>query len=261
VSNFIAFTQLTLLCPCRVGTPACPAPRSHSCHVSTPLPAACASLSPPHNHMCHITVPLPAVCTMSLCPSHLHVPRCCAPLPAAQTSLLPHSQLHVPCRCTSPGCAHHTVRITSLPLRGHKCHIATLFTAAQAMLPHLSQLHTPHSCTSCGHKRHVAVPLLAVLATLPHPFQLHLPYCLLPPEQAAELLLWYMQWSRDLADEMHRRCLIWDKARCTDSSPSSYCPCDCTSEWWCEPHDACFIHDSCFCPGSGSFPPVKPPHS
>src|SRR6266853_720946 len=24
------------------------------------------------------------------------------------------------------------------------------------------------------------------------------------------------------------------------------------------PHDACFIHDSCFCEGSGSFPPVKP---
>src|SRR5216683_6757867 len=26
-----------------------------------------------------------------------------------------------------------------------------------------------------------------------------------PPEQAAELLLWYMQWSRDLAAEMHQR--------------------------------------------------------
>ncbi|SRR6266851_5752167 len=24
-------------------------------------------------------------------------------------------------------------------------------------------------------------------------------------------------------------------------------------------HNACFIHDSCFCPGSGSFPLVKPP--
>src|SRR5712671_2011513 len=28
---------------------------------------------------------------------------------------------------------------------------------------------------------------------------------MLPPEQAAELLPWYMQWSRDLAGEMHRR--------------------------------------------------------
>src|SRR5712671_5842216 len=26
---------------------------------------------------------------------------------------------------------------------------------------------------------------------------------MLPPEQAAELLPWYMQWSRDLAGEMH----------------------------------------------------------
>ena len=31
---------------------------------------------------------------------------------------------------------------------------------------------------------------------------------MLPPEQAAKLLPWYMQWSRDLAAEMHRRHLI-----------------------------------------------------
>src|SRR6266853_3249825 len=36
---------------------------------------------------------------------------------------------------------------------------------------------------------------------------------LLPPEQAAELLPWYMQWSRDLASEMHQRRLVRDKAR------------------------------------------------
>ncbi len=84
---------------------------------------------------------------------------------------------------------------------------------------------------------------------------------MLPPEQAAELLPWYMQWSRDLAAEMHRRCLVWNEARRTLPSPISYCPCDCASEWRCEPHDACFIHDSCFCLGSGSFPPVKPPRS
>ncbi len=83
----------------------------------------------------------------------------------------------------------------------------------------------------------------------------------LPPEQAAELLPWYMQWSRDLAAEMHQRRLAKDKARRTVTLPISVRPCDCVAEWRCEPHDACFIHDSCFCPGSGSFPPVKPPRS
>ncbi len=84
---------------------------------------------------------------------------------------------------------------------------------------------------------------------------------MLPPEQAAELLPWYMQWSRDLAGEMHQRRLVRDKARRADTLPTSYRPCDCTADWRCEPHDACFIHDSCFCPGSSSFPPVKPPRS
>ena len=84
---------------------------------------------------------------------------------------------------------------------------------------------------------------------------------MLPPEQVAELLPWYMQWSRDLAAEMHQRHLVQDKARRTLTLPAAYCPCDCTTEWRCEPHGACFIHDSCFCPGSGSFPPVKPPRS
>ena len=35
--------------------------------------------------------------------------------------------------------------------------------------------------------------------------------------------------------------------------------CDCTFEWHCLPHDMCFIHDSCLCDGSSSYPPVKPP--
>src|SRR5712671_8107592 len=83
----------------------------------------------------------------------------------------------------------------------------------------------------------------------------------LPPKHAAELLPWYMQWSRDLAAEMHARRLVRDKACRTDSLPISYRPCDCADEWRCEPHGACFIHDSCFCPGSSSFPPVKPPRS
>src|SRR5216683_8158910 len=67
---------------------------------------------------------------------------------------------------------------------------------------------------------------------------------LLPPEQAAELLPWYMQWSRDLAAEMHQRCLVRNEARRTVTLPISYRPCDCVAEWRCEPHDACFIHDS-----------------
>src|SRR6266853_1556100 len=33
--------------------------------------------------------------------------------------------------------------------------------------------------------------------------------------------------------------------------------CACGVKWRCVPHDACFIHDSCLCEGSGSFPPVK----
>ncbi len=84
---------------------------------------------------------------------------------------------------------------------------------------------------------------------------------MLPPEQVAELLPWYMQWSRDLVAEMHQRRLVRNEARRTVTLPFAYRPCDCATEWRCEPHGACFIHDSCFCPGSGSFPPVKPPRS
>ena len=84
---------------------------------------------------------------------------------------------------------------------------------------------------------------------------------MLLPKQAAELLPWYMQWSRDLAAEMHQRRLVRNEAHRTSSLPISYRPCDCTSDWRCKPHDACFIHESCFYPGSGSFPPVKPPRS
>ena len=35
--------------------------------------------------------------------------------------------------------------------------------------------------------------------------------------------------------------------------------CTCDLEWHCVPHNACFIHDSCFYKGSGSFPLVKTP--
>jgi len=82
---------------------------------------------------------------------------------------------------------------------------------------------------------------------------------MLPPEQVDKLLPWYMWWSNELATEMHRRHLVWNEAHRLTSS-SLPCNCSCDSEWQCEPHNACFIHDSCFCPGSSSFLPVKPPH-
>jgi len=80
---------------------------------------------------------------------------------------------------------------------------------------------------------------------------------LLLPKHMAELLPWYMQWSRNLAAKMHRRHLVWDQAHRTIIPLSSH-DCTCDSEWWCEPHNACFIHDSCFCPSSSAFPLVKP---
>src|SRR6266851_5495916 len=30
--------------------------------------------------------------------------------------------------------------------------------------------------------------------------------------------------------------------------------CDCTDNWHCEPHNSCFIYDSCLCPSFGMFP-------
>ncbi len=87
----------------------------------------------------------------------------------------------------------------------------------------------------------------------------HLLHKMLPPEQAAQLLPWYMRWSNELAVKMHCRHLVQNEACHNVPAPSSH-DCSCDSEWWCEPHNACFIHHSCFCPGFGSFPPVKPPH-
>ncbi len=85
-------------------------------------------------------------------------------------------------------------------------------------------------------------------------------YLLLPPQQVDKLLPWYMQWSHDLAAEMHCRCLVWNKAHHTGTNSLSH-ECFCDLEWWCKLHNTCFIHNSCFCPGSGAFPPVKPPHT
>ncbi len=82
---------------------------------------------------------------------------------------------------------------------------------------------------------------------------------MLPPKQVAELLPWYMQWSHDLAAKMHHRHLIQNQA-CRTVTPSSSHDCSCNLEWWCELHNACFIHNSYFCPGSGAFSLVKPPY-
>jgi hypothetical protein len=38
-------------------------------------------------------------------------------------------------------------------------------------------------------------------------------------------------------------------------------PCGCDPSWFCSPHDACFIHESCLCEGSSKWPPVKPVRS
>src|SRR6266851_1246045 len=43
--------------------------------------------------------------------------------------------------------------------------------------------------------------------------------------------------------------------------PSLRDRCECGLKWHCESHNTCFIHDSCFCKGSSSFPPIKPLHS
>jgi hypothetical protein len=39
----------------------------------------------------------------------------------------------------------------------------------------------------------------------------------------------------------------------------SHCGCD--PSWFCSPHDACFIHESCLYEGSSRWPPVKPVRS
>src|SRR6266851_307883 len=81
------------------------------------------------------------------------------------------------------------------------------------------------------------------------------------PQHVDELLPWYMKWSRDLAAEIHCRRLVWNQACCTVPPLSLSHNCSCDSEWWYEPYNVCFIHDSCFCPSSSTFPPVKPPHT
>jgi len=37
--------------------------------------------------------------------------------------------------------------------------------------------------------------------------------------------------------------------------------CGCSPEWFCKPHNACFIYESCFCEGSGAYPSFKPVRS
>jgi hypothetical protein len=37
--------------------------------------------------------------------------------------------------------------------------------------------------------------------------------------------------------------------------------CECDPSWFCSPHNACFVHESCLCEGSSKWPPVKPVRS
>src|SRR5216683_5711505 len=82
------------------------------------------------------------------------------------------------------------------------------------------------------------------------------PYVLLP-QQVDKLLPWYHRWLNELAAKMCLRHLQNKKP--SPICPLSLAPCTCDLEWCCEPYNTCFIHDSCFCPSSGSFPPIKPP--
>ena len=51
-----------------------------------------------------------------------------------------------------------------------------------------------------------------------------------------------------MSPPQHAEKLLYDEDCCT-----------CDLKWHCIPHNTCFIYDSCFCEGSSSFPPVKPP--
>ncbi len=81
---------------------------------------------------------------------------------------------------------------------------------------------------------------------------------MLPPQHVAKLLPWYHHWLNELPAKLHLKRLQREP---TLTYPISLAPCTCDSEWHCKPHNACFIHDSCFCPGSSSFPSVKLPRA
>jgi hypothetical protein len=65
--------------------------------------------------------------------------------------------------------------------------------------------------------------------------------------------------SASMGTECHSEERVMSLPGHVDELPASGGHCDCTFEWHCLPHDMCFIHNSCLCNGSGSYPPVKPP--
>jgi hypothetical protein len=67
--------------------------------------------------------------------------------------------------------------------------------------------------------------------------------------------------SISMAWECHSEERVMSLPRYAGELPQLGDRCDCVPKWCCDPHDACFIYDSCFCEGSGSWPPVKPIHS
>jgi len=64
-----------------------------------------------------------------------------------------------------------------------------------------------------------------------------------------------------MAQKLHSKGEVMSPPKQAAKLPSLVGHCECGLEWHCKPHGACFIHDSCFCKGSSSFPPIKPPHS
>ena len=81
---------------------------------------------------------------------------------------------------------------------------------------------------------------------------------MLLPQHVDKLLPWYHHWSNKLPTELRLKRFHKEP---TLIYPLSLALCTCDSEWRCEPHNTCFIHDSCFCLSSGSFPPVRPPRA
>jgi hypothetical protein len=65
--------------------------------------------------------------------------------------------------------------------------------------------------------------------------------------------------SASMGMECHSEERVMSPPGHADKLPALGGRCNCAFEWRCLPHDMCFIHDSCLCNGSGSYPPVKPP--
>jgi hypothetical protein len=81
---------------------------------------------------------------------------------------------------------------------------------------------------------------------------------MLPPGYADELPSWlpmtfdgYREdWARCMCSDIpFRRCLLHPAVRGHVETPRDL-PCGCPWSGRCAPHDACLVHDSCFCPES-----------